>query len=171
MGRRVVAVGALACALLPVFTGTGAAAARGDVPWVTVARGANVACLDYDKKIFKLPGLAALSKVRSLKDFTPKLLTQSAAPFYAGEAALKQAMVSKWSALGTPKEPAYRVAWARWLTLWKTVQIPFALKAAAGAKAGDAKAFAASVAQAEAHGTEGKKLAKTLGFAVCEWEE
>ena len=130
-----------------MFSGTASAS---QVPWQTTARNANVVCLGYDNKIFKLPGLAALQKVKTAKDFTPALLKKSAAPYFAGELALEQDMVRKWSALATPREPAYRVAWARWLTLWKTVRIPAAQKIAASAKQGDLKAFQAAQAPIDA---------------------
>jgi hypothetical protein len=167
MRRKVVVAGALVSALLSAFSGTASAS---QVPWQTTARNANVVCLGYDNKIFKLPGLAALQKVKTAKDFTPALLKKSAAPYFAGELALEQDMLRKWSALAIPREPAYRVAWARWLTLWKTVRIPAAQKIAASAKRGDLKAFQAAQAPIDAHAAEGAKLEKTLGFAVCQWQ-
>ena len=167
MARTMLAAGALVCALMPAFSGTASAA---EVPWQTLARNANVVCLGYDKQLFKLPGLAALQKVKSQKDMTPALLKRSGARYFAGELALEREMVRKWSALGTPKELAFRVAWARWLKLWKTVKIPTAVKVAASAKRGDVKGLAAAETALAAHGAEGKKLEKTLAFAVCQWD-
>ena len=168
MVRKVVAAGALVCALMSGFSGT--ASARKVVPWNTLARNANVVCLGYDKKLFKLPGLATLQKVNSAKDLTPELMKNSMVPYLTGELALEKEMVRKWSALGTPKEPTYRVAWARWLTLWKTVHIPAAVSVLASAKRGDVKGMDASQVSLKAHDAEGKKLEKkTLKFAVCQW--
>ena len=168
MGRRLVAAGALVCALMPVFSGT--ASAGKVVPWQTLARNANVACLAYDSKLFKLPGLAELQKVKSEKDFTPELLKRSGAPYYAGELGLEKTMLRTWSSLGTPKEPAFRVGWARWLTLWKTVRIPAAERIAASAKRGDVKGVKAAEIGLAPYEAEGKKLEKTLQFAVCQWD-
>jgi hypothetical protein len=168
MVRKVVAAGALVCVLMPMSSGT--ASAGKVVPWNTVARSANVVCLDYNKKLFKLPGILALQKVKSEKDLTPEIMKQSMVPFLTGELAIQKEMVRKWSALGTPKEPRYRVAWARWLTLWKTVHIPGSERMLASAKRYDLKGMAAAEASITAHDAEGNKLEKqTLAFAVCQW--
>jgi hypothetical protein len=158
---------ALVCALAAVSAGP---AMAGPVPWLTVARSANAACLSYDKKLFGLPGLKALQKVNSTADLTPALLKRSGAPFYAGELVLQQKLVHTWGTLGTPKEAAYRTAWARWLVLWKTLRIPVAEQIAASAKTGDVKGLEAAAARLAPHESEGKKLEKTLGFAVCQWD-
>jgi len=168
MVRKVVAAGALVCALMPAFSGT--ASAGKVVPWTTLAKNANVVCLAYDKKLFKLPGLAALQKVNSDKDLTPEIMKSAMVPYLTGELALEKEMLRKWSALGTPKEATYRVAWARWLTLWKTVKIPAAERMLASAKRNDKKGMAAAEASVAAHDAEGNKLEKkTLAFAVCQW--
>ncbi len=168
MIRKVIATVALLCALMTVFSETASAK---DVPWLTVAKGANVACLSYDKKLFKLPGVAALQKVNSAKDLTPDVMKNSMVPYLTGELALEKEMVRAWSSLGIPKEPAYRAAWARWLTLWKTVHIPVAERVLANAKRDDVKGLEAAQAQLAAHDAEGNKLEKkTLKFAVCQWD-
>jgi hypothetical protein len=168
MVRKVVVAGALVCVVMAVFS---EAAAAKDVPWLTVAKGANVACLNYDKKLFKLPGVAALQKVNSEKDLTPDVMKNSMVPYLTGELALEKEMVRAWSALGMPKEPAYRAAWARWLTLWKTVHIPVAERVLASAKRDDVKGMDAAQAPMTAHAAEGNKLEKkTLKFAVCQWD-
>jgi hypothetical protein len=168
MIRKLAVASALVCVLVPVFTGT--ASAGKVVPWITLARSANVACLSYDNKLFKLPGLAALKNVKSEKDITPTLMKSAMVPYLTGELALEKDLVRKWSALGTPKEPAYRVAWARWLTLWKTVHIPSAAAVLASAKRDDVKGMEAAQATLTAHDAEGNKLEKkTLAFAVCQW--
>ena len=174
MVRRVATAGALACALMPVFSVTasaGTASAGNVVPWNTLARNANIVCLGYDKKLFKLPGLAALQNLKSEQDLTPEIMKNSMVPYLTGELALEQEMLRKWSALGTPKEHVYRVAWARWLTLWKTVHVPAAESMLASALRDDQKGMTAAEASLKAHDAEGKKLEKkTLAFAVCQWD-
>ncbi len=168
MVRRLVAAGVSVCVLMAMFA---APASAKVLPWNTVAKRANVVCLAYDNKLFKLPGLAALQKVTSEKDLTPEVLKHSMVPYLTGELALEKEMVRKWSALGTPKEAAYRVAWARWLTLWRTVHIPSAERVLAAAKRGDVKGMDTAQASLKAHEAEGKKLEKkTLAFAVCQWD-
>jgi hypothetical protein len=168
MVRKPVAAVALVCALVPAFSGT--ASAQKVVPWATLESNANVVCLDYDDKIFKLPGLGALQKVKSEKDLTPALVKKSMVPYLTGELALEKTMVRKWSTLGTPKEPTYRVGWVRWLTLWKTVRIPSAEKYLAAAKKYDVKGMKAAGAAREAYDAEGTKLEKKiLKFHVCQW--
>ena len=174
MIRRLATGGALVCALMPVFSVTASAGTAPEgkvVPWTTLARNANVVCLGYDKKLFKLPGLAALQKVNSEKDLTPEIMKNSMVPYLTGELALEKDMLRKWSALGTPKEHAYRAAWARWLTLWRTVHIPAAESMLASALRDDQKGMTAAEASLKAHDAEGKKLEKkTLAFAVCQWD-
>lgn len=78
--------------------------------------------------------------------------------------------ITRVFALGTPSEPAARVAWARWKVLETTVALPGYRAGLTAAKAGDGKALAAAFAKIERYNGEAKRLTRTIGFQVCGWE-
>ena len=144
-----------------------AAAGAAQVPGASLAANADNVCSAANVKFVQLvvpKGLTGTSKL------TPKLL-KAAAPYVAGQLAIEKEKTRRWSALGTPKEPAIRTAWARCLVLYRTVSSPAVAEGIAAAKRGDVKAFMAAYGKVEAHSAEAKKLGKAIGFKVCEWDE
>ncbi len=103
MVRKLVTAGALACAVMPVFSVT--ASAKVVLPWVNVERSANVICLDYTKKLFKLPGIVALQKVKTKKDLTPAVMKNAMVPYLTGELALEKTMVRRGARFPRPGNP------------------------------------------------------------------
>jgi hypothetical protein len=166
MGRRTVVAAVLACSLW-----TAVAASAAEKPWFTVARAANTQCFAYDTKLFALPHIKDLGKLKRASDFTPKVLKDWAAPYFAGELKLQQDLLASWGKDGTPKEAARKRDWARFMELWKTIQIPATQRYADASKAGDADAFKAAGEWFERHSAEGHKLSERLAMGVCEWQD
>jgi hypothetical protein len=162
MLRKLVFGSALVLALV-----LSAAAGAAEVPGKSLAANADNVCSAANVEFVQLvvpKGLTGTSKL------TPKLLKR-AASYVAAQLVIEKEKTHRWSALGTPKEPAIRTAWARWLVLYRTVSSPAVAEGIAAAKRGDVKAFMAAYGKVEAHSAEAEKLGKTIGFKVCEWDD
>src|SRR5262249_30693961 len=101
---------------------------------------------------------------------TPQLL-RAAAPYVAGELRIERATTRAWSALGTPAEPAIRSAWDRWLALYRGVHAPALARASRAARRGDVQRFIALSRPIDARAAEARRLARTIGFSVCRWQQ
>ena len=165
MGRRVISAVAVACALAAAWSGAASAAAT--VPGVTLAMNADALCSQANVQIVRLPLPQGFDgKV----DLTPQLL-RAAAPYVASELAIERATTQKWSALGTPAEPAVRVAWERWIALYRTVHQPMLWRASRAARRGDVGAFISISRSIDARTGEARRLARTIGLGVCLWQQ
>ena len=151
---------AVACSLP-----TSAVAASGaDKAFVDRADGV---CARATVKVVKLP---PPPKGYGTTKLTAKIL-RALVPLLTQELAIDRAQVRQWGTIGTPKTPATRTAWARWLVLWKTVELPALAHALADSTQGDVKSFMSSFAGVEAHTAEARKLVRTIGFHDCDWQQ
>lgn len=142
-------------------------AVAADVPRATLVKNADLICSYENGKLVQLSFPKGLDDPTKL---TAKNLKASAS-YFTGSLALQQDAIRRFAKLGTPREPAVRVAWARYLTLQKTVEIPTLTDAISAAKRGDAKAFMASFMRVEKYSAEAHKLIKKIGLQVCQWSE
>jgi hypothetical protein len=161
MARKAVFGGVLASTL--VLSATAVAA---NVPRAKLATNADLVCSFENGKLAQSRNPPTYSDPRKA---TVKQLKASAA-WFARSYALKKDEIKRIFALGTPTEPAARVAWNRWHVLLTTVQLPAYAAAAAATKRGDAKGFVAAFSKAGKYSAEVAKLRKTIGLKVCEWD-
>ena len=162
MKRKLMVAGALAVTL--VFAATAVAA---NVPRAKLVRDADFVCSYENGKL-----MAAGVKLPTYEDPRKATVKQlkASAPWFARVYRLKKDEIKRITALGTPSEPAARVAWNRWIVLLKTVQLPAYAGVLAATQRGDAKGLIATFAKAEKYGPEATKLVKKLGLKVCRWE-
>jgi hypothetical protein len=142
-------------------------AAAADEPDKAFVDRADGVCVRASIKLVKLPPPRGYNPNAKL---TPKVLP-ALAPFLQKELAIDQSQVQQWSTIGTPTSPALRAAWNRWVTLWKTLELPALNHAAAEARRDDLKRFVSSYTRVHAHAREAEKLIKTLGFHDCDWSQ
>jgi transcriptional regulator of met regulon len=161
MARKAVLGGVLAVTL--VLSSTAVAA---NVPRAKLATNADLVCSFENGKLVGIPNPPTYSDPRKA---TVKQLKASAA-WFARAHALKKDEIKRIFALGTPSEPAERVAWNRWHVLLKTVQLPAYAAVAAATKKGDAKAYMAAYVKAGKYSAEVAKLRKTIGLKVRDWD-
>jgi hypothetical protein len=162
MARKAVLGGVLAATL--VLSATAVAA---DMPRAKLAYYTDGVCSLYNGKLMGYTG--PLPKYSDPRKATVKQLKASAG-WFAFSHALKKGEIKRIFTLGTPKEPAARVAWNRWHVLLTTVMLPAYAGVAAATKKGDAKAFVAAYSKAGKYSAEAHRLEKTLGLKVCEWD-
>ena len=153
----------------------GAALVWSSPAWAIAASGPDRAFVDKADGVclratVKLVKLSPPPKGYGTSKLTTKILRELA-PFLTHELAIDRAQVRQWGAIGRPTAPAIRVAWARWLVLWKNVELPALSHASADAKRGDLQGFTSSFAAVEAHTAEARKLVKMIGFHDCDWQQ
>ena len=140
MARKAVVAGVLAVVL--VFTATSPAA---NVPRAKLAHDADFIC-SYENGRLMAAGVS-LPAYEDPRKATVKQLKASA-PWFARVHRLKKDEIKRIVALGTPSEPAARVAWNRWIVLLKTVQLPGYAGVLAATQRGDAKGLLSAFAKA-----------------------
>jgi hypothetical protein len=161
MARTAVLGGVLAVALM-----LSSAAVAKNVPRAKLAKDADFICSFENGKLVGNTHPPTYSDPRKA---TVKQLKASAG-WFTHAYALKQDEIKRIFALGTPSEPAVRVAWNRWHVLLTTVQLPAFAGVAAATRKGDAKAFVTAFSKTAKYTAEVAKLQKTIGLKVCEWD-
>jgi hypothetical protein len=161
MARRTMVGGALALSLTLTLAASAAAAT---VPRATLVKKADAICAAHNKQRAANPHpLPAFSNPATA---TAKQM-KAAAPWFARSQAILKDEVTKVFALGTPSEPAARVAWKRLHVILTTVSVAGFGRAAEAARRGDAKAFTTEYVKASKFNAEEAKLGKALGLKVC----
>ena len=158
MARKVVFGGVLAAALV-----LASSAVAANVPRATLAKKADAICTAADKKRAQNPNPPTFTDPRKA---TAKQMKASA-PWFARSHAILKDEVTRVFALGTPSEPAARVAWKRLHTILTKVELPAFAAAIEAAKKGDGKAFMVEFLKGSKYDAEEAKLGKALGLKVC----
>ena len=150
--------------LLALAAASSAVAA--DAPRATLAKKADAICAADNAKLVKFKHKPPAPDF--LTSYTPKQLKASAGYWLEVQALAKQEATAIF-ALGTPTEPAARVAWNRWKTLTNTYGLPFMATIVRAAQQGDVKGLRAAFSKGDKQDAEAAKLIKTLGIKVCEF--
>jgi hypothetical protein len=149
------------CALVLVLAATAAAA---DVPRATLAKQADAICKAEDVKRAEVS--AAAPQFSNPAKATVKQL-RAAAPWFVHARAIFANEVTRIFALGTPREPAARVAWIRLRVVLTKIVLPEFTSATAAAQRGDQKTFATQFTKLSKYGPEELRLQKTIGLKIC----
>src|SRR3954447_5154648 len=141
-------------------------AVAGDAPRAPLAKTPHAICGADNAKLVKFKHKPPASDF--LTGYTPKQLKASAGYWVEVQTLAKQEATAIF-ALGTPTEPAARVAWNRWKTLTNTYGLPFMATIVRAAQQGDVKGMRAAFSKGDKQDAEAAKLIKTLGMKVCEF--
>jgi len=146
--------------LVALGTGTSFAASA---PVATLAKKADAICTMENAKRAKNPNRPKFSD--PAKATVAQL--KGASGYLLRDLAITRDEVSRVFALGTPNEPAAATAWQQLRTLLTAHSIPVFARAAAAAKAGDAKTVVAEFTAGDRYDAPEAKLMKQLGLKVC----
>jgi hypothetical protein len=160
MARRSVRASGFALALLLLTCG-GALAAT--LPRAALARKADAICKSENTKRAANPNPPTFSDPAKATSAQIK----SASGYLARDLAITRDEVKRVFALGTPSEPAARVAWLRLRVVLTEHSMPAFATAVADARRGNVKAVVADFKVSSRYDAEQVKLQKTIGLKVC----